>query len=165
MVLFQTPVPLADLINSTDPTHWAEIQGGALKVYDVSTVDEPGWYLNGKRTVQFRGKCYHASAVNYSMWGLANRLCYNTFKTWIHSYDSAQVLAYAWKIAPPRFGSQWEEAASFTSFGYFGSFLPNIPDAFWVGRPNIALRNPPITISSSLDWLWKPSYPKEGGNK
>ncbi len=33
----------------------------------------------GRYTVSYRGRCYHAHAVNYLLWGRANRLCHETF--------------------------------------------------------------------------------------
>jgi RHS repeat-associated protein len=117
---------------------------------------------DGQYTVQFKGKGYHASAVNYVMWGKANKLCHETFRTpfidmW--SLNIALTAATAHKIFPPNWYAQANEAQAFTIYGYTG-FLPQVLPLPWVGRPS-GLRTSPDLVGPSqpFNWRWMPNHP------
>jgi hypothetical protein len=72
------------------------------------------------RTVALDGKCYHASNVNYAMWGTINKLCYGYFggSAWSLSSAKANVAFYRTVFW---WGSGIDEAHAFTDYGYNGT--------------------------------------------
>ncbi|MCL1921836.1 MAG: RHS repeat-associated core domain-containing protein [Kiritimatiellaeota bacterium] len=106
-------------------------------------------------TVQFRGKIYHAGAVNFAMWGRTNKLCYDTFRLPVYSLPGALGVMDAWKMV--YFGAQGMETEAFVIYGYTGylPFIRTLPVPWigrpWSGRPPSPNRLPP------LDWTWRPN--------
>ena len=77
-----------------------------------------------ENTVALAGKCYHAGAVNYAMWGKVNSLCHGTFGiNPLHTLTGSQALVFVWKSV--YLWAQVGEATAFTSYGYTGGGDPN----------------------------------------
>jgi RHS repeat-associated protein len=146
-----------DLVKGWDIVPLFEL--GSLRVPDWPLAD---WPIRGTgkglQTVQFKGKCYDASAVNYTMWGRANKLCKKTFPLPLYSLFSALGFANAWKTVEYQ-GAQMVEADGFTIYGYQG-FLPFIPALPWVGRPanlSVGPPAPPADPPRPFAWRWLPN--------
>jgi len=83
-------------------------------------------------TVSFRGKCYFASAVNYSLWGKMNRLCSSFYLYPPYSnpftLPKAEAATYLWKVMQyySLGNTAILEAMSFTAIGYSGwNWIPS----------------------------------------
>jgi len=114
--------------------------------------------------VAFQKKCYYASALNYSLWGTINRLCFDAailydwhddtgaFLAPLWSYDQTMFWAKFWKHSLLKdYSDRADQAFAFTTYGYTGRLTHNgIPDWTWDGR----YRNGPF------DWFWDPNKPK-----
>ena len=115
---------------------------------------------DGEYTVQFKGQCYHASAVNYAMWGTANQLCRKTFPipyldVWKLDFALA---AMTYKKLRYDFFAQAIEAQAFTIYGYSG-FLPPVLPFPWVGRPyGLKLGPGLVGTSQPYEWRWRPFH-------
>ena len=69
-------------------------------------------------SVTVAGRCYHAGKVNYSLWGAANRVCFQKTGDDAFSLDRVRNLIYRYRIA--RYGpqSQAEQFVRWTEFGW-----------------------------------------------
>jgi hypothetical protein len=108
-----------------------------------------------ERTVMFEGRCYYGGAVNYAMWGLMNRLVYDTTRDARYSLDSALNQVAYWKFLkrfPQELGDEEEQAFAFTVFGYDG-VLPHR------GIPHLVL--PTGKRTGNMNWVWEPIRPRE----
>ena len=71
----------------------------------------------------YNGRCHHAGAVNYLLWGYASRLCkpYNENIT----IDKIILKVRVWKMVYG--GKQSDEAAAFARTGFLRSPDPSLP--------------------------------------
>jgi len=109
------------------------------------------------KTVTFNGNCYYASAANYAMWGLANKLCSDTVgpiidwpgrNTW--SLANALVYAVTWKVwlQDDSREDMLSQVQAFTRYGYLGE-LPQ-------GVKTVPCDKSSCTVKGKFDWVWKP---------
>jgi hypothetical protein len=106
---------------------------------ELGAAKPPPFLVGGKhgtgdweRTLQFRygggiSRVYWASAMNYTLWGKANALCYAEYHTEKWSLSRTLESVHYWKFA--YIGDQDADAQAFTRYGYDGSspesaFLP-----------------------------------------
>ena len=112
---------------------------------------------DGEFVVQFNRKVYHASAVNYAMWGKANRLCSDQFGLALDFWNLGTALGLVTvKKTLSNFMAQMHEAHAFTIYGYTGR-LPPVVKMPWVGRPSgfgeaSGFVGPP----QPYEWRWRP---------
>jgi RHS repeat-associated protein len=109
-------------------------------------------------------RCYYASAVNYSLWGVANRICYEAAKMYdwrdangprfgAWSLDRSLLWARVWKGILGDDSDRAAQAYAFTRYGYTGTLMhPGVPGLAWDGRH----------YRGEIEWLWEPykSKPK-----
>jgi hypothetical protein len=123
-------IPLKEL-GTGDFDKWPEIKGRAMK----------------DRNVQVVGRCYNGGSVNFVMWGKANQLCYNTFKSEIYSPLVALAVADTWKTVMYD-GAERDDALLFVAIGYGGA-LSSLP--YHIGYDD------PINLCvQPFEWTWKP---------
>ncbi len=113
-------------------------------------------YAHGRRDeiASFRGRCYFLSALNYALWGRANRLCDKA--SWEHGwkthYPKQQAInwAFAFKVLVNHDPSdRMVQALAFTEWGYDGGMThKGIKDTTW------DLREYP---ERSFSWKWAPN--------
>jgi hypothetical protein len=151
--------------------------GGAGQAWDIAELAFVGFWREGQplpkidgivcgtgnciRTVTFMGNCYYASAVNYVLWGTANRLCNGEFGDRTlepvfqkYSLENALIWAALRKSAIWNGGDGLEEAQAlaFTAYGW-AYRLPPIKSRSdcKVDRSKRSRQNRPF------DWIWRPN--------
>jgi hypothetical protein len=112
------------------------------------------------QTVSYYGRCYHAGAVNYLMWGAANRLCHEEFPTLspVYTLPWAVGAVVGWKHFDPHHGSDpviyTALAVSFTCVAYQidDRYLPT-----WYTSP-CSVDRANRAIESILSRHWSPVH-------
>jgi RHS repeat-associated protein len=133
---------------------------GAFRNWDIEPLYTWG---TTDMLVSFRHRCYYASAVNYSMWGAANRMCYEAARLYwwedangplLNHWSLDRTLWWArfWKHTIwEDYSDRAEQAFAFTIYGYTGSLAHRgVPGYEWEGRE----------YPFNFNWFWSPYNPK-----
>src|SRR5262249_48358716 len=103
----------------------AETAGEAWDIMKLHKMGDPAVDLT-KRTVMFEGRCYCASAANYAMWGVMNRVAFEYTLLPKYTLESAIAAVSYHKVADVFHGKFWNwtdeesQAIAFTILGYVG---------------------------------------------
>jgi hypothetical protein len=136
--------------------------GSVWDIYDLAAMGLNKGNKGCQRTVYYEGKCVWASALNYILFGKANKLCHDKRTPaipvyWVYGvpvgwYESDMNLAIIWHKFGPGGGSiftreSWA-AFDFAAEGYTGRNPHNYPDGPGCYTENIQ----PYT--GSMAWHW-----------
>ena len=153
---------------------------GAAQAWDIQELARVGFWREGRplpeidgivcgtgnciRTVSFLGNCYYASAVNYVLWGTANRLCNGeygdpTLEPMFQKYSLENALFWAasrkWWMWEGGDGLEEAQALAFITYGWTYRLPPIKPNSECkIDSRKKARQNAPF------DWIWRPNkYP------
>jgi len=117
--------------------------GGAMNAWDITDVYEAGatpgrlfetscGFTRGRGKcadgLTFRGGCYHASAINYAMWGRMHKACgeASALYGWEEDYSLGTANRWAfwmkWGVHGDRRWSMTDQVLMFVEYGYNGNF-------------------------------------------
>jgi hypothetical protein len=108
-----------------------------------------------KLSVTFKGNCYYATAVNYTMWGRMNwleyaaNILYGNKVNNKHDFNSPASWAWFNKRLVQRVGAlQTSQVEAFVRYGYAGKFVPPTPLP-GCGGSSCTLKDP------VFQWRWR----------
>jgi len=130
----------------------------------------PGRGPVGERTVMYSGRCYPAHAVNYLLWGKANKLCHGTFPIMspppIYQFGLNMTLT---GVFPAKIAPAFEKLVS-GEYGEAIGYAMGLPSAQAFARyahtglsAGLSLHSLPLTqdeprnihLAPATDWEWR----------